>query len=225
MIKFRGFGGKTEHWDYNLESFTLMAGLAARTSTIKLFASTGVLALPPAVCARMAVTIDSIANSTAPSDEYKGRFGVNIVTGWQSAEYSQMGLWPGNEYFGYRYDYAEEYVKIMKTLWQTGKCDLDGKHFKMDDCRLEPRPPKDIKIIAAGQSDRGTKFASEWADYNFTSSKGINTPTAFAENNKRLVEAAKKTGRDVGAMVRLATYSEYALLLILSDKYYYRFLL
>ena len=29
MIKLRGFGGKTEFWDYNLESFTLMAGLAA----------------------------------------------------------------------------------------------------------------------------------------------------------------------------------------------------
>ena len=26
MIKLRGFGGKTEFWDHNLESFTLMAG-------------------------------------------------------------------------------------------------------------------------------------------------------------------------------------------------------
>ena len=32
MIKLRGFGGKSEFWDYNLESFTLMAGLAAVTS-------------------------------------------------------------------------------------------------------------------------------------------------------------------------------------------------
>lgn len=66
MIKLRGFGGRTEHWDYNLESFTLMAGLAAVTSKIKLFASTAILTLPPALCARMAVTIDSIA---------PGRFG------------------------------------------------------------------------------------------------------------------------------------------------------
>ena len=27
MIKLRGFGGKTQFWDYGLESFTLMAGL------------------------------------------------------------------------------------------------------------------------------------------------------------------------------------------------------
>ena len=34
MIKLRGFGGKTEFWDHNLESFTLMAGLAAVTDKI-----------------------------------------------------------------------------------------------------------------------------------------------------------------------------------------------
>jgi len=26
MIKLHGYGGPTEYWDYNLESFTLMAG-------------------------------------------------------------------------------------------------------------------------------------------------------------------------------------------------------
>ena len=34
MIKLRGFGGKTEFWEHNMESFTLMAGLAAVTSKI-----------------------------------------------------------------------------------------------------------------------------------------------------------------------------------------------
>src|SRR6201997_657231 len=61
MIKLRGFGGKTEFWDHNLESFTLMAGLAAVTSRIKLFASVAVLTIPPAIAASMAVTIDSIS--------------------------------------------------------------------------------------------------------------------------------------------------------------------
>lgn len=35
MIKLRGFGGKSEFWNHNLESFTLMAGLAAVTSTLR----------------------------------------------------------------------------------------------------------------------------------------------------------------------------------------------
>ncbi|HEX3995646.1 MAG TPA: LLM class flavin-dependent oxidoreductase, partial [Acetobacteraceae bacterium] len=54
MIKLHGFGGPSRYWDYNLESFTLMAGLAAVTSRIQLFASVAVLTLPPPIAARMA---------------------------------------------------------------------------------------------------------------------------------------------------------------------------
>src|ERR1700685_512239 len=59
MIKLHGFGGPSQFWDYNLESFTLMAGLASVTSRIQLFATCAVLTLPPAFAARMATTIDS----------------------------------------------------------------------------------------------------------------------------------------------------------------------
>jgi pyrimidine oxygenase len=83
MIKMRGFGGPSGYWDENLESFTLMAGIASVTRRIKLFASVAVLTMPPAFAARMAVTIDSIA---------PGRFGMNIVSGWQPTEYQQMGF-------------------------------------------------------------------------------------------------------------------------------------
>ena len=62
MIKLHGFGGPSQFWDYNLESFTLMAGLAAVTNRIQLFATCAVLTLPPAIAARMAVTIDSISH-------------------------------------------------------------------------------------------------------------------------------------------------------------------
>ena len=32
MIKLHGFGGPSEYWDHNLESFTMMAGLGAVTA-------------------------------------------------------------------------------------------------------------------------------------------------------------------------------------------------
>ncbi|TCM52656.1 pyrimidine oxygenase [Rhizobium sp. PP-F2F-G48] len=140
----------------------------------------------------MASTIDSVA---------PGRFGINIVTGWQPAEYEQMGVWPGNAYFGYRYDYASEYVHILKDLWGTGECTFSGTHFTMKDCRMKPAPQGKIEIVAAGQSPRGMAFAAEYADYNFISGVGINTPKAYAANNATLVDAAAKTGRDVGAYV------------------------
>ncbi|HZZ31141.1 MAG TPA: LLM class flavin-dependent oxidoreductase, partial [Phenylobacterium sp.] len=54
MIKLRGFGGKTQFWEHNLESFTLMAGLAAVTSKIKIFATAATLTMPAPIVARMA---------------------------------------------------------------------------------------------------------------------------------------------------------------------------
>jgi pyrimidine oxygenase len=192
MIKLRGFGGKSEFWDHNLESFTLMAGIAAVTQRIKLYASVALLTLPPALVARMAATIDDISG---------GRFGVNIVSGWQKAEYEQMGLWPGEEHFGRRYDYSSEYVQVMQELWDTGQSDFQGSYFRMQDCRLSPRPSAKIGVVAAGQSARGMRFAAEYADYNFILGVGVNTPTAYAASNARLMQAAALTGRDVGSYV------------------------
>jgi pyrimidine oxygenase len=91
MVRFHGFGGKTEFWDHSLESFTLMAGLAAVTERIKIYASVAILTIPPTVVARMASTIDSIA---------PGRFGINIVSGWAKEEYGRMGLWPATSTSG-----------------------------------------------------------------------------------------------------------------------------
>jgi pyrimidine oxygenase len=200
MIKLRGFGGESEFWDHALESFTLMAGIAAVTERIKLYASTAVLTLPPAIVARMASTIDSIA---------PGRFGINIVSGWAEAEYSQMGLWPGQEHFEKRYLYSAEYVTVMRELWTTGTSNFQGRYFQMTDCRLSPRPSVMPSIVSAGQSDVGMKFAAEYADFNFCLGEGINTPTRCAGTIGRLAKAVVTTGRKVGA---------YALFMVIADE-------
>lgn len=191
MIKLRGFGGKTQFWEHNLESFTLMAGLAAVTRKIKIFATAATLTIPPAIVARMAATIDSIA---------PGRFGINLVTGWQKAEYDQMGLWPGESHYADRYNYLAEYTTVLKELMETGVSDFKGKYLTMNDCRLSPRPT-DVKIICAGSSDEGLAFTAQYADYSFALGKGTNTPTAFAGVNSRLAAAKAKTGRDVAAYI------------------------
>jgi pyrimidine oxygenase len=190
MIKLRGFGGPSEYWDHNLEAFTLMAGIAAVTKRIQLFASVAVLTMPPALVARMVTTIDSIA---------PGRIGVNIVTGWQPKEYQQMGLWPGESHFAKRYDYVSEYVTIMRELLTTGKSDFQGEFFQMDDCRLSPLPTPGVEIVGANSSDRGMRFVAEHCDYNFVGSGGLNQPENVAEPTARLMAAVAKTGRKVGA--------------------------
>ena len=199
MIKLHGFGGPSQFWDYNLESFTLMSGLAAVTDRIKLFATCAVLTMPPAITARMAVTIDSIA---------PGRFGINMVSGWQRREYAQMGLWPGSDHYNRRYEYCAEYVTIMRQLWETGHSDHKGDFFQMDDCRCLPLPSAPISIICAGQSDAGTRYAAEYADYNFCSSFGVNMPQALEAPIARLVKATAETGRHCNALVSIPVIAD-----------------
>jgi pyrimidine oxygenase len=188
MVKLRGFGGRTEFWDHNLESFTLMAGLAAVTEHIQLFASVALPTLPPALVARMASTIDDISG---------GRFGVNIVSGWNQSEYTQMGLWPGDWYYDRRYDYASEYVTILRELWATGHSDFTGEFFTMTDCRLSPRPPAGrVPIVCAGQSERGMQFCAAYGDYQFII--GHDDIAVTAANTRQLLHCAAQTGRDVG---------------------------
>ncbi len=191
MVKLRGFGGDTEFWDHNLESFTLMAGLAAATEKINLFASVALPTMEPAMVARMASTIDDISD---------GRFGINIVSGWNQIEYSQMGVWPGDWYYEKRYDYATEYVQIMQDLWKDGVSDLKGEYFQMDDCRLSPLPQGGkVPLVCAGQSDRGMEFCATYGDYQFII--GTEDLDVVRNDASRLVAAAEKTGRDVGVYV------------------------
>ncbi len=183
MIKLRGSGGATEHWDYALESFTLMAGIAAVTEKIKLYATVSTLTIPPAILARMAVTIDDIA---------PGRFGINIVSGWNQSEYTQMGLWPGDAHYEHRYDYSTEYVTILKELWATGRSDFKGKYFQMEDCQVKPLPHAKIEIVSAGSSPRGQRFTGELCDFQFTHA---DSPEELKKINGALAAEAAKAGR------------------------------
>ena len=118
MIKLRGFGGKTEFWEHNLESFTLMAGLAAVTEQDQDLRHRPTLVIPPAIVRADGNTIDSISH---------GRFGLNLITGWQRPEYSQMGLWPGDEHFRNRYKMLGRIRPILRELWETGVVRLQGQ--------------------------------------------------------------------------------------------------
>jgi pyrimidine oxygenase len=187
-VKLRGFDGATQPWNHTLDPFAVMAGLAVRTRRVKLYASVATLTTPPPLCAKQAATIQDMAG---------GRFGLNIVTGWEKPEYTQMGIWPGDEHFANRYDHATEYVTIMKELWETGRSNFTGQFFQMDDCMLGPKPTHPIQLVCAGGSERGIRFCAELGDYQFLVGKPeVGELTAQAE---RLQRATVDTGRHVGA--------------------------
>src|SRR5260221_10424730 len=61
MIKLHGFGGPSQFWDYNLESFTLMAGVAFFKTRLPLFSTRAVLPPPPPLAARVGATIRNLS--------------------------------------------------------------------------------------------------------------------------------------------------------------------
>jgi pyrimidine oxygenase len=198
MVKWRGFGGETNHWDYSLESFTLMAACAAITTRIQLYASVAIPTIHPGVIAKMTSTIDDIS---------KGRFGVNIVSGWNKLEYSQMGLWRGDEYFKKRYEYAAEYLGLLRKLWKEERVTHQSEFFSFEDCKSYPKPSREIPIICAGQSDRGISFTGEHADFGFLGGQDDSLEDLGRLNDK-LQGCAKNFGRKVGAYVLLTVIAE-----------------
>jgi pyrimidine oxygenase len=188
-VKLRGYGGQTRFWDDALESLTMTSALAARTSRLRLYASVAVLTVHPAIAARMAATIQDVSG---------GRFGLNVVSGWDKPEYAQMGLWPGDEHLTRRYAYSREYVTVMKELWEHGESDFKGEFFALDHCHLGPIPTPPISLVCAGQSDTGMAFTAEHGDYNFITAGSYDGLVAA---NARLRAATERTGRDVRSLV------------------------
>lgn len=199
MMKFRGFGGETGYWDSCLESFTLMAGLAAATKRIGLFPSVTLLSTHPAVCARMIATIDDISG---------GRCGLNIVTGWNKPEYVQMGLWRGDEYFDRRYDYARDYLDIVLDLWREGRSTRSGEFFDVQDCIVQPQPSGAIPIVCAGQSPKGQDFTARYGDHNFV--------IAHPGKLKDIVDGVKARATGYGRTV--GTYGLFHMIVADSDE-------
>ena len=144
----------------------------------------------------MAATIEAVCPN---------RFGLNIVSGWYKEEFNQMGLWPGDDFFKTRYEYAKEYVTILKDLWTTGKSDFKGKNFNMNDAQILPIPTTDIPIVCAGQSDNGIDFTAAMGERNFVIAGGNsndieNDIKIFKGITSKLQERANFYKRKVGTI-------------------------
>ena len=191
LVKYRGFGGKTDHWHWALDSFTTIAGLAAVTDRIKLIGSVGLQAHHPAVAARHAAMIQMISN---------GRFWLNIVTGWQKSEYGSLGLWRGDEHYASRYDYADEYMTICQELWETGQSSFKGQ--------LLPARRRAARAAAARADHRRVRrfLGPRHALHRRARRLQLHlrpSVDALRETNKRLLDAGEKAGREVKSIASI----------------------
>jgi pyrimidine oxygenase len=211
MGKWRGFGGATGHWGTSLEAVTMMAGIAAVTSRIQVWATLHAILFNPVVAAKMIATLDHISN---------GRAGLNIVAGAFSGEFAQMGAWDEALSHDARYDLAEEWTQIVTRLWSEPRVDFHGRYFDIADCVCEPKPLKPPRLLCAGMSPRGFDFSVRRADGCFIGGRNEAETGEASRRAKELALSLGKTIRtyamvtviwdatDAGAQAKAAKYRE-----------------
>jgi pyrimidine oxygenase len=185
MGKWRGFGGETHHWDTSLEAVTMMAGIAAVTSRIKIWPTLHAILHNPAVAAKMIATLDRISG---------GRAGLNIVAGAYAQEFEQMDAWDAGLDHDARYDLTGEWTRIVKRLWTEPSVSFDGRHFTFRDCVSEPKPLHPPFLICAGMSARGFDFSVRQADGCFI---GGRDQAETREASLRAKALAKSLGKTI----------------------------
>src|SRR5258708_39187050 len=97
------------------------AALLASTEEIVAFSTIHVPLIHPVFAAKSIVTADHVG---------EGRFGINIVSGWNVEEFAMFGI-PLREH-DERYDYSAAWVSILKRVHsETGPFDHDGRGVKL----------------------------------------------------------------------------------------------
>ena len=178
VARWKGMGGKINFNHRNFETLTWAAALAAITSKIGVFATVHVPTVHPVRVAKECATIDLISD---------GRFGLNVVAGWNERELAMFGL--DQRDHADRYDYADEWIELCKELWtQKEEFDFSRKYFRSTGLYSEPKPlqhPHPL-LMSAGNSERGQLYAAQHTDINFVVAPDSLAAGAIAKDVKRL---------------------------------------
>ena len=158
VAKWRGYQGKANIYGRSFETLTHGAALGAVTKRIAIFSTVHVPLVTPAFGAKAIATIDHVTH---------GRAGLNIVCGWNQAEFDLHGVTIDPDS---RYDHGLEWFQIWSKLLEGGpEFDWDGRFFKLKHLQTDPvsvqrpRPP----VMSAGFSPKGRDFAARAADVLF----------------------------------------------------------
>lgn len=186
------------------EPLTLLAGLAAVTSRIGLVSTATTSYNEPYHIARKFASLDHISH---------GRAGWNVVTSSNASEAFNFGR---DAHYGHseRYERAEEFVAIVKGLWDSYDDDAflrdraarryfdpsklhrlhhRGTHFTVRGPLNMARPPQGYPVLfQASASDTGKDLAAKIAEVIFTPLHDLEKGQAFY---RELKDHAVKFGR------------------------------
>ena len=187
--RWKGYGGETDYQGATLETITWAAGLLASTKRITVFGTVHAPLFNPVIAAKEMVTADHIG---------EGRFGLNIVVGWNEGEFEMFGV-EQREHED-RYDYAQEWIDVIKLIWSDQEdFDFQHKYFSMKGIRGKPKPFGGTRplMMNAGSSPTGQAFAIRNCDAFFLQA----SRDSLAETTQRVAavqERARQGGREIG---------------------------
>lgn len=145
FYQIRGVGPETNSM---LEAYTTLAGIAARTSRVKLGTLvTGVTYRNPALLAKQVTTLDVIS---------KGRAVLGIGAAWNEDEHRGYGIeFPP---IGQRMDRLDEAVTIARLMFTEDRPSFEGKYYRIERALNVPRPLQKggPKILIGGTGERRT---------------------------------------------------------------------
>ncbi len=159
IARWLGYGGTTDRHGTSFETMSWASALLASTKDIVTFATVHVPLINPIFAAKSCVTADHVG---------RGRFGLNVVSGWNTAEFAMFGA-ELREHDD-RYGYSEEWVSVLKKLWSEDKpFDYSGKHFNIKNASAKPKPWGGTRplLMSAGSSPTGRAFATRHVDCLF----------------------------------------------------------
>jgi dimethylsulfone monooxygenase len=187
--RWKGYGGDTDYQGTTLETITWATGLLGATKRITVFGTVHAPIFNPVVAAKEMVTADHVG---------EGRFGLNIVVGWNEGEFDMFGV--EQRAHEDRYEYAQEWIDVIKLIWSDREnFDYDGKYLHMKGIKGKPKPVGGTRpvIMNAGASATGQAFAVKNCDAFFLQASRTSLDET-AQRVRRAKEAAIAQGREIG---------------------------
>lgn len=179
-----------------MEAWTLLGGLAAVTSRIRLgVLVTGITYRHPSILATEAITVDRISN---------GRLEIGMGAAWHRPEHEELGIPfpPLKE----RAERLEEGVQLIRLLMTKDRASFAGRHYQLADASYHPRPvqrPHPPIWIGAGGEQLMLPIVARQAN----AWHAFGSDDSLARKSRLLDQLAEQARRDPKAILRSASLS------------------
>ncbi|MFE7776415.1 LLM class flavin-dependent oxidoreductase [Streptomyces sp. NPDC057445] len=170
------------------DAWLTTAMLSQNTERLKFLVAFRPGFVSPTLAAQMASTFQTHTG---------GRLLLNVVTGGESHEQRAYGDFLDKDA---RYARTDEFLQVVRALWDGRTVDLVGEHLQVEDARLARVPDPLPEIYFGGSSPAAGGVAARHADVCLTWGE---PPAAVAEKIAWIRALAQKEGRNIRFGIRL----------------------